>query len=110
MSGKEEIEVSGAKGKTLRVRIATIGRLAQATGVSAKTIRFYEERGVLPPARRAANGYRQYDESDAQRLRIKRTAVGFLIGRAKRGVGLAGTGQSALYSCDRLIGAENGGN
>ena len=74
MSGKEEVGVSGAKGKTLRVRIATIGRLAQATGVSAKTIRFYEEAGVLPPARRAANGYRQYDESDVRRLRFIRNA------------------------------------
>ena len=67
MSGKEEVGVSGAKGKTQSVRIGT---LAQATGVSAKTIRFYKETGVLPPARRAANGYRQYDESDVQRLRF----------------------------------------
>ena len=76
MSGKEEVEARarGAKGETRSVRIATIGRLAQATGVSAKTIRFYEEAGVLPPARRAANGYRQYDESDVRRLRFIRNA------------------------------------
>ena len=58
MSRKQDVN-----GKVMR-----IGQLAQATGVSAKTIRFYEETSVLPPARRAANGYRQYDESDAQRL------------------------------------------
>ncbi len=35
-----------------------IGDLAQQTGVSAKTIRYYEEAGILPPPTRLANGYR----------------------------------------------------
>lgn len=47
-----------------------IKELAQKSGVSAKTIRYYEEIGVLPPPRRAPNGYRQYDESDVARLRL----------------------------------------
>ena len=76
MSGKKEVEAREweTKGERQSVRIATIGRLAHATGVSTKTIRFYEEMGVLPPARRAANGYRQYDESDARRLHFIRNA------------------------------------
>ena len=71
MSGKGKVGTRqwGAKSGGMR-----IGALAKDTGVSAKTIRFYEETGVLPPARRAANGYRQYDESDAQRLRFIRNA------------------------------------
>ena len=36
----------------------TIGQLAQATGVAAKTIRYYAQVGVLPPPRRTAAGYR----------------------------------------------------
>ena len=44
--------------------------LAAATGVPAKTIRYYEEIGVLPPPRRLPNGYRIYDESDVDRLRL----------------------------------------
>jgi MerR family mercuric resistance operon transcriptional regulator len=51
-----------------------IGELARESGVPAKTIRFYEEIGLLPPARRAANGYRRYDETDGQRLRFLRSA------------------------------------
>jgi MerR family mercuric resistance operon transcriptional regulator len=51
-----------------------IGELAQASRVPAKTIRFYEEIGLLPPARRAANGYRRYDETDVQRLKFLRNA------------------------------------
>ena len=39
-----------------------IGELAERAGVSTSTIRFYERRGLLPPAERLANGYRSYDE------------------------------------------------
>lgn len=47
-----------------------IRELEANTGVSAKTIRFYEKVGVLPPPRRKSNGYREYDRSDVERLRI----------------------------------------
>jgi len=52
----------------------TIGQLAKATGVGAKTIRFYEQIGVLPTSNRTAAGYRQYDQSGVQRLRFIRRA------------------------------------
>lgn len=52
----------------------TIGQLAKATGVTAKTIRYYEDVGVLPPAKRTAAGYRQYDRRGAQRLLFIRRA------------------------------------
>ena len=38
-----------------------IGELAKATGVSPRSLRYYEEQGLLP-ADRGANGYRDYDE------------------------------------------------
>ena len=37
-----------------------IGELARRTRVSISRIRFYEARGLLPPAPRTANGYRSY--------------------------------------------------
>jgi len=37
-----------------------IGELAVRTGVSTHAIRFYERKGVLPPAPRTASGYRAY--------------------------------------------------
>ena len=51
-----------------------IGELAQQVGVDTKTIRFYEESGVLPLPRRLPNGYRVYDEDDVSRLRFVRGA------------------------------------
>jgi DNA-binding transcriptional MerR regulator len=52
----------------------TIGRAARATGVPAKTIRYYEQIGVLPPPARAASGYRLYDRHGIERLRFIRRA------------------------------------
>jgi MerR family copper efflux transcriptional regulator len=48
----------------------TIGQIAKATGVPAKTIRYYEQMGVLPSPPRSAAGYRQYDGGDVERLRF----------------------------------------
>ena len=50
----------------------TIGALARATGVPPKTIRYYEQVGVLPA--RSAAGYRQYTPRDVQRLLFIRRA------------------------------------
>ena len=44
-----------------------IGELARRAGVSTSKLRFYEARGVLPPARRLASGYRDYGD-DALRV------------------------------------------
>ena len=52
----------------------TIGQFARATGVAARTIRYYEQIGVLPTPRRTAAGYRQYDQPGVQRLRFIRRA------------------------------------
>jgi DNA-binding transcriptional MerR regulator len=51
-----------------------IGELSTRTGVSSKTIRYYEEIGLLPPAKRADNDYRIYDEEDIERLGFIRRA------------------------------------
>ncbi len=40
-----------------------IGELSERAGVSTRALRHYEELGLLP-ARRRANGYREYDEQD----------------------------------------------
>jgi DNA-binding transcriptional MerR regulator len=54
----------------------TIGKLARRAGVTAKAIRFYERKGILPPARRAENRYRVYGEDAADMLRFVRQATG----------------------------------
>lgn len=58
-----------------------IGQLAEQTGVSADTLRYYEREGLIEPPARAANGYRSYREADAQRVRFVRSAqaLGFTL-------------------------------
>ena len=43
---------------------------AQLTGLSPKTIRYYESIGILSAPRRAPNGYRNYSEQDLERARF----------------------------------------
>ncbi|MBN9629883.1 MAG: heavy metal-responsive transcriptional regulator [Actinobacteria bacterium] len=45
-----------------------IGEAAHATGMTTKTLRFYEAEGLLPPATRAPNGYREYGQDTLARL------------------------------------------
>ena len=52
----------------------TIGQVAKTSGVAAKTIRYYEQIGVLPAPRRTASGYRLYDQFGVERLRFIRRA------------------------------------
>ena len=47
-----------------------IRELAEETGVAAKTIRYYEDVQLLPPAKRQQNGYRNYGDTDVDRLKL----------------------------------------
>lgn len=51
-----------------------IGELSERTGVPAKTIRYYEDIGLLSPASRSENRYRLYDPKDVERLRFIKSA------------------------------------
>jgi DNA-binding transcriptional MerR regulator len=55
-------------------RPLTVGQLARATGVPAKTIRYYEQVGVLPVPRRSEAGYRHYSRHNVHRLLFIRRA------------------------------------
>ena len=49
-----------------------IGEVAERTGVTQRTLRFYEEKGLLKPPSRLDGGFRLYSEEDVQRVeRIK---------------------------------------
>jgi DNA-binding transcriptional MerR regulator len=47
-----------------------IGELSKQSGVSSKTIRYYEDIGLLPQPTRESNGYRKYSQTDVQRLKL----------------------------------------
>ena len=46
-----------------------IGALAKAAGTTVRTVRYYEEIGLLPIDARVAGEHREYDETDVERLR-----------------------------------------
>ncbi|CAH0200818.1 MerR family transcriptional regulator [Stenotrophomonas lactitubi] len=58
-----------------------ISEVARRTGASAKAIRLYEARGLLPPVPRL-NRYRDYSEQDVAWVQLIRQALGLGIGLA----------------------------
>ena len=49
-------------------RAYRIGEVAELVGVTTRTIRYYEELGLLEPVSRSGGDYRQYDADDIERL------------------------------------------
>ena len=63
-----------------------IGEVAERTGVTQRTLRFYEEKGLLKPPSRMEGGFRLYSEADIQRVeRIRRLQqlLGFPLAEIK---------------------------
>jgi DNA-binding transcriptional MerR regulator len=54
---------------TESARSMRIGELAAAVGTTPRTVRYYEEIGLLPGGERPSGQHRTYDEADAERLR-----------------------------------------
>jgi len=55
----------------------TIGQLAGRAGVTTRTVRYYEELGLLDNKARTEHGYRIYDEDTLKRLRLIRRGKSF---------------------------------
>ena len=72
-----------------------IGELAEAVSLPTKTIRYYEEIGLLPRPERTPNGYRAYDQSACERLRFVKAAqaVGFSLGEIREIVAFRDRGE-----------------
>jgi len=78
-----------------------IGELAGRAGVSAKTIRYYEQIGVLPAPARTEAGYRAYEEASVGRLTFIRAAqaVGLTLGEIRGIIGFRDRGEAP---CDHV--------
>ena len=80
-----------------------IGELAERVGVNPKTIRYYEDIGVLPDPERLASGYREYTDDDVDRLRFIRTAqrLGLSLSEISE---ILGFRERAERPCDYVLG------
>jgi len=65
MTGDTNEDAATLPGRLLRIQEA-----AAEVGLTARSIRYYEELGLLKPAARSEGDYRLYDETDAERLRF----------------------------------------
>ncbi|GAA0979718.1 MerR family transcriptional regulator [Acrocarpospora macrocephala] len=81
-----------------------IGELARRAGVSARALRHYEEQGLIL-ARRAANGYREYDEADIRLVAQIRSlmAVGFTLEDARPFVACLRAGHASGNACPESV-------
>jgi MerR family transcriptional regulator, copper efflux regulator len=80
-----------------------IGELAQRSGVPAKTIRYYEQIGVMAQPDRTSGGYRTYGEGAVERLAFVRAAqaIGLTLGEIRGVVAMRERGE---IPCDHVLG------
>lgn len=73
-----------------------IGELAEAAGTRAKTLRFYEEQGLLPPAERTPAGYRDYTPEAVARIDFihRGQAAGLTLAQIKQILDIRDHGQA----------------
>lgn len=80
-----------------------IGELAARVGVSPKTIRYYEQIGLVPEPPRLDNGYRDYGELNLGLLRFVRAAqsIGLTLGEIREILAFRDREQEP---CDHVVG------
>lgn len=84
-----------------------IGALAEATGTTATTLRFYEEEGLLPPPGRTRGGYRDYTPDAVGRLdfiRRSRTA-GLTLAQIREVLDVRDAGTAPCHHVQQLLAA-----
>jgi DNA-binding transcriptional MerR regulator len=96
------------EGAAVAEELMHIGRVADAIGLSLRTIRYYEEIGLVKPSGRTAGGFRLYNDDDVDRLLlIKRMKpLGYPLEEMARLLNLidalAGVEDSAMSPDDAL--------
>ncbi|OOF54411.1 MerR family transcriptional regulator [Rodentibacter genomosp. 2] len=81
-----------------------VNELSLRTGVNLETIRYYEQQGILPEPKRAANGYRSYDEESVALLNFikKCRTLGFSL-EDIRGLNRLKLGLTDHYQADQMV-------
>src|SRR5271169_5201388 len=87
----------------------TVKQVAKMSGVSVRTLHFYDETGLLKPAHRGANGYRFYEE--AQLLTLQQILfyreLGFELKQIKQILGRADFEKVAALQSHRKVLQQN---
>ncbi|GGM81155.1 MerR family transcriptional regulator [Dactylosporangium sucinum] len=81
-----------------------IGELAERAGTSARSLRYYEQHGLIQ-ARRTTNGYREYDERDLRLVREIRSLldIGFNLEDTRPFVECLRSGRASGAECPASI-------
>lgn len=81
-----------------------IGAVCRQTGLSARTVRYYEELGLLPGVRRRAGGRRVYGADELERLRFigRLKALGLSLAEIKELNAIYAIGGSTRAMLERL--------
>jgi DNA-binding transcriptional MerR regulator len=84
-----------------------IGELAATAGTTTKTLRFYEQLGLLPPTERAANGYRNYGTAALSRLDFIRRgrAAGLTLAQIREVIDIRDAGDAPCHHVQQLLAA-----
>jgi len=82
-----------------------IGELARRTGVGAKTIRFYEEIGLLGKPQRTESGYRLYSDAHVKQIQfiLRAKRLGLSLDEIREIMRLREGGQPPCFHVERLL-------
>lgn len=82
-----------------------IGELAKATGTTPKTLRFYEEVGLVTPAGRTTSGYREFTPDALDRLAFIRRgrAAGLTLAQIREVIDLRDAGATPCRHVQNLL-------
>lgn len=95
------------------MELLSIAEVRGKTGVSARTLRYYEELGLLPGVRRRAGGRRVYGSDELERLRFiqRLKALGLTLAEIKQlnaVYAIGGSTLALLEKLDELLGRHQG--
>ena len=95
------------------MELLSIAQVREKTGVSARTLRYYEELGLLPGVRRRAGGRRVYGRDELERLRFiqRLKALGLTLAEIKQlnaVYAIGGSTLALLEKLDELLGRHQG--
>ncbi|MDW3221082.1 MAG: heavy metal-responsive transcriptional regulator [Acidimicrobiales bacterium] len=85
-----------------------ISELAEHAGVAARTVRFYEEQGLLTKPERTHAGYRDYDDATVERLLFIKSAksLGLTLFDIGRVLELADTDERPCGRVEAMVDAK----